>query len=178
MTSGYYRNAEATLAIRGEDGFLDTGDLAYIADGELYITGRLKDLIIRGGRNLVAAEIEEAASEVPGVRKGCLAAFGVNEPRSGTEQVVIVAETKAQTVEEREAIEQQVGAMEGVTDAHDVRIRSAGSSWFVDMHVTVDGDLSVRESHAMTERIEDLVRAILPGSDVTVHVEPQANAMD
>ncbi len=108
MTSGYYRNAEATLAIRGEDGFLDTGDLAYIADGELYITGRLKDLIIRGGRNLVAAEIEEAASEVPGVRKGCLAAFGVNEPRSGTEQVVIVAETKAQTVEEREAIEQQI----------------------------------------------------------------------
>ena len=79
---------------------------------------------------------------------------------------------------EREAIENQVGAMEGVTDAHDVRIRSAGGSWFVDMHVTVDGDLSVRESHAMTERIEDLVRAILPGSDVTVHVEPQANATD
>ena len=45
--------------------------------------------------------------------------------------------------------------MEGVTDAHDVRIRAAGGSWFVDMHVTVDGDLSVRESHAITERIED-----------------------
>jgi 1-acyl-sn-glycerol-3-phosphate acyltransferase len=108
MTSGYYRNEEATAGIRREGGFLDTGDLAYLADGELYIVGRLKDLIIRGGRNLVAAEIEEAASEVPGIRKGCVAAFGVSEPRSGTEQVVIVAETRARGVEERDAIEHQV----------------------------------------------------------------------
>ena len=108
MTSGYYRNEEATAAIRRDDGFLDTGDLAYVADGELYIAGRLKDLIIRGGRNFVAAEIEEAASEVPGVRKGCVAAFGVTEPRRGTEQVVIVAETKARGVGERDAMERQV----------------------------------------------------------------------
>lgn len=108
MTSGYYRNEAATAAIRREGGFLDTGDLAYIADGELYIAGRLKDLIIRGGRNLVAAEIEEAASEVPGVRKGCVAAFGITEGRSGTEQVVIVAETKARSRAERDEIERQV----------------------------------------------------------------------
>lgn len=108
MTSGYYRNEEATAAMRRPEGFFDTGDLAYIADRELYIAGRLKDLIIRGGRNLVAAEIEEAASEVAGVRKGCVAAFGVNEERSGTEQVVIVAETKARSAAEREEIERQV----------------------------------------------------------------------
>ena len=115
MTAGYYRNEEATAAIRQADGFLDSGDLAYIADGELYIAGRLKDLIIRGGRNLVAAEIEEAASEVPGVRKGCVAAFGVTEARSGTEQVVIVAETKARGAEERDSIVGQV--IERVTRA-------------------------------------------------------------
>ncbi len=108
MTSGYFRNEEATAAIRREGGFFDTGDLAYIADGELYITGRLKDLIIRGGRNLVAAEIEEAASETPGVRKGCVAAFGIAEGRSGTEQVVIVAETKARSRDERDEIERQI----------------------------------------------------------------------
>jgi len=105
MTQGYYRNEEATSRIRCADGFLDSGDLAYIGEGELYITGRLKDLIIRGGRNLVASEIEEAASEVPGVRKGCVAAFGVPDSRGGTEQVVIVAETRARDAGERDAIE-------------------------------------------------------------------------
>ncbi|MBP6703734.1 MAG: AMP-binding protein, partial [Vicinamibacteria bacterium] len=107
-TAGYYRNEEATAALLRGEGFLDSGDLAYIADGELYIAGRLKDLIIRGGRNLVAAEIEEAASEAEGVRKGCVAAFGIVEPRSGSEQVVIVAETKATSTEERDAIEHRV----------------------------------------------------------------------
>jgi ferrous-iron efflux pump FieF len=53
-----------------------------------------------------------------------------------------------------------------------VRIRAAGGSWFVDMHATMDGDLSVRAAHAITEQIEERVRSILPGSDVTVHVEP------
>lgn len=75
---------------------------------------------------------------------------------------------------EHETILREVGAMTSVTDAHDVRIRAAGGSWFVDMHVTVDGNLSVRESHAITEQIEERVRTILPGSDVTVHVEPHA----
>lgn len=105
MTAGYYRNEAATAAIRRNGGFLDTGDLAYIADGELFIASRAKDLIIRGGRNHVAAEIEEAASEAAGVRKGCVAAFGVAEPRTGSEHIVIVAETKAQSTEERDAIE-------------------------------------------------------------------------
>ncbi|MBK8167613.1 MAG: cation transporter [bacterium] len=73
---------------------------------------------------------------------------------------------------ECEAIEQQAAALAGVVDAHDIRIRSSGGTWFVDMHVTVDGDLTVRRSHAMTEEIEELVGRILPGADVTVHVEP------
>ena len=73
---------------------------------------------------------------------------------------------------EHESILRQVGALPGISDVHDVRIRPAGGSWFVDMHVTVDGDLTVRESHALTEEIEALVRSILPGSDITVHVEP------
>lgn len=79
---------------------------------------------------------------------------------------------------ERDEIERRVSALPGVVDAHDIRIRSAGGTWFVDMHVTVDGDLTVRRSHAMTEEIEELVRVVLPGSDVTVHVEPAAGEGD
>jgi ferrous-iron efflux pump FieF len=66
--------------------------------------------------------------------------------------------------------------MKGITDVHAVRIRSSGASWFVDMHVTMDGNLSLDESHAITERIERKVRTILPRSDVTVHVEPKEMA--
>lgn len=115
MTAGYYKNEAATEAIRRPGGFLDTGDLAYMAAGELFIAGRLKDVIIRGGRNLVAAEIEEAASEVEGVRKGCVAAFGVADPEGGTERLVIVAETKATSTPERDAIEKRI--VEKVTTA-------------------------------------------------------------
>lgn len=73
---------------------------------------------------------------------------------------------------EYEQIVQQVGRMKGVANVHAVRIRSSGAGWFVDMHVTMDGKLSLSESHAITERIERKVHGILPKSDVTVHVEP------
>ena len=73
---------------------------------------------------------------------------------------------------EHDAIVQVVGDLGGVQNIHAVRIRSAGGGWFVDMHVAMDGHLSVDESHAITERIEATVETILPGSDVTVHVEP------
>jgi 1-acyl-sn-glycerol-3-phosphate acyltransferase len=94
MTSGYYRQPAATAAIRLEGGWLDSGDLAYLAEGELYVTGRLKDLIIKGGRNLVPQEIEEVAAQVPGVRRGCVAAFGSDSEEHGTERLVVVAETR------------------------------------------------------------------------------------
>jgi 1-acyl-sn-glycerol-3-phosphate acyltransferase len=104
MTAGYFLQPEATAAITVEGGFLDSGDLAYRVDGELYITGRRKDLIIKAGRNLVPQEIEEVASTVEGVRKGCVVAFGVPQPSLGTEGLVVVAETRAEAAEERDRI--------------------------------------------------------------------------
>lgn len=89
---GYYRNPEATQAAYHE-GWWDTGDLAYCADGELFITGRKKDVIIKAGRNLHAVELEDLAGEVQQVRKGCVVAFGVSDPKKGTELLIIVAET-------------------------------------------------------------------------------------
>ena len=73
---------------------------------------------------------------------------------------------------ERDRIIQEVSKMEDVADVHAVRIRSSGAGWFVDMHVTMNGRMSLNKSHALTERIEEKVQAILPEADVMVHVEP------
>jgi acyl-CoA synthetase (AMP-forming)/AMP-acid ligase II len=94
MTSGYYRQPAATAAITLPGGWLDSGDLAYRADGEIHVCGRRKDLIIKAGRNLVPQEIEEAAAAVEGIRRGCVVAFGVENDVLGTEGLVVVAETR------------------------------------------------------------------------------------
>lgn len=62
--------------------------------------------------------------------------------------------------------------MEGIQDCHAVRVRPSGGRWFVDLHVTMDGNKSLTEAHLITEKIEGRVHAILPDSDVTVHAEP------
>jgi 1-acyl-sn-glycerol-3-phosphate acyltransferase len=92
-TSGYVRNPEATARLF--DGpWLDSGDLAYIAGGDVYLTRRVKDIIIRGGRNVYPYALEEAIGDLTGIRKGCVAVFGSPDPTSGTERVVVVAETR------------------------------------------------------------------------------------
>jgi len=106
-TSGYYRNEEATASLF-QDGWLCSGDLGYWAEGELYITGRKKDLIIKGGRNLHPHEIEEVVGEIPGIRKGCVAAFGVPDQALGTEKLVVVAETRETMKPAREGLMKQI----------------------------------------------------------------------
>jgi acyl-CoA synthetase (AMP-forming)/AMP-acid ligase II len=90
---GYYREPEATAAALA-GGWLRMGDLGYVADGDLFITGRRKELIIKGGQNLVPAFLEEVAAAVEGVRPGGVAAVGVHCARRATELVYLVAETK------------------------------------------------------------------------------------
>jgi len=115
-TSGYYRNPAATLELIREGGWLDSGDRAYLADGEIYITGRAKDVIIKAGRNLYPHEIEEITGRVPGVRAGCVVAFGAPDPRSGTERLVVAAEVrnmgeaKRIVAEITRAVDQAMGA--------------------------------------------------------------------
>ncbi|WP_020410753.1 AMP-binding protein [Hahella ganghwensis] len=102
-TSGYYLNPEATSRLyHGE--WLDSGDLAYISGGDVYLTGRTKDIVIRGGRNIYPHELEEAVGQLEGIRKGCVAVFGVPRQESGTESLVVVAETR----ETEEAVKQQL----------------------------------------------------------------------
>src|SRR5208283_3459833 len=111
-TSGYYSNPEATAQLfpRGpamspdEYPWLNSGDRAYRADGEIYVTGRVKDIIIKGGRNLYPHEVEELTSSVEGIRKGCVVAFGLKDEDSGTEKLVIVAESRETQADSRAAI--------------------------------------------------------------------------
>jgi fatty-acyl-CoA synthase len=101
VTPGYYKRPDATAALF-RDGWLCTGDLAYLLDGELVLCGRIKDVIIVGGRNVFPEDIERAVGEIDGVRKGNVIAFGVEGYKS-KETVVVVAETKA-TAEQRDAL--------------------------------------------------------------------------
>lgn len=106
-TSGYFRNAEDTRRLFDGE-WLNSGDLAYIAGGVVYLTGRVKDLIIRAGRNIYPHELEEAIGNLPGIRKGCVAAFGSPDPVSGTERLVVVAETRETEATAREHLCRQI----------------------------------------------------------------------
>jgi acyl-CoA synthetase (AMP-forming)/AMP-acid ligase II len=90
---GYLHRPDATTGAMA-DGWLRTGDLGYMADGELFIVGRHKDLIVKGGRNYAPQDLEHAAEQVAGVRKGCVIAFGAADEALGTEAVVLVAESR------------------------------------------------------------------------------------
>jgi len=105
-TSGYYRNPAATRDLMREEGWLDSGDRAYLADGEIYITGRAKDVIIKAGHNLYPHEIEEVVGRVAGVRPGCVVAFGAPDERSGTERFVVAVE--ARNISDRKRIVAEV----------------------------------------------------------------------
>jgi acyl carrier protein len=106
-TSGYYRNAEDTRKLFVGD-WLDSGDYAYVAAGEAYLAGRAKDMIIRGGRNLYPYELEQAVGNIAGIRRGCVAVFGSREPESGTERLVVLAETRETDPERQQALRRAV----------------------------------------------------------------------
>ena len=78
----------------GSFAWVNSGDRAYRADGEIYVTGRVKDIIIKGGRNLYPHEVEELAGRAEGIRKGCIVAFGLKDEGTGTEKLIVVAESR------------------------------------------------------------------------------------
>jgi len=106
-TSGYLHNPEATRRLF-DGAWLDSGDLAYVVEGDVYLSSRVKDIIIRGGRNISPYELEEAVGDIPGIRKGCVAVFGSPDPASGTERVIVVAETREEDAAAREAFQAEV----------------------------------------------------------------------
>lgn len=134
LLQGYYHRPDLT-----EKAFLNgwylTGDLGYLANGELYITGRKKDLIIVGGKNIYPQDLERLASQVHGVHPGRVVAFGVLDEAVGTEEVVLVAEIDeydAQSEATLEALADQI--RQQVNRGSDIALRSVhlvGQNWLL-----------------------------------------------
>jgi acyl-CoA synthetase (AMP-forming)/AMP-acid ligase II len=112
MLTGYYERPDLTEKAF-HDGWYLTGDLGYMADGQVYVSGRKKDLIIVGGKNIYPQDLEGLAGEVPGVHPGRVVAFGVPNEDLGTEEVVIVAEIDVDENKSGQA-EQDFAALEEI----------------------------------------------------------------
>jgi fatty-acyl-CoA synthase len=131
MLSGYYHRLDAT-----EKAFINgwylTGDYGYLVNGELYITGRKKDLIIVGGKNIYPQDLELLAYDVPGVHAGRASAFGIFNETTGTEDVVLVAEVETDDPAEQQKISD--GIRVSVTRGSAVALRYVyivGKHWLV-----------------------------------------------
>ncbi len=94
VTAGYWENPEATRAAF-RDGWLHTGDLGYMADGEVYVSGRIKDILIVNGRNYYPQTIEWLVDEIPGVRRGSAVVF--TRPGAASEEIIVAAESRTAT---------------------------------------------------------------------------------
>jgi acyl-CoA synthetase (AMP-forming)/AMP-acid ligase II len=116
VMSEYFRNPDATLGVL-KGGFVATGDLGFLLNGELFVVGRSKETIIKVGRNLHPYDIEAAAAMVAGIRKGRVVAFGLSNEALGTQDVALVCETqrpKAQFKELERAVRAAVFGATGV----------------------------------------------------------------
>jgi acyl-CoA synthetase (AMP-forming)/AMP-acid ligase II len=123
LLSGYYRRPD--LQPFTPDGWFRTGDLGYVAEGEVYVIGRSKDLIINAGKNVYPQDIEAVVNEVPGVHAGRAVAFGVPDEREGTELIAVVAEVRTEDTAERQAISRAI--------RQEVARRSAVTVTFVEL---------------------------------------------
>lgn len=94
LFDGYLRDPARTAEVK-VDGWLKTGDQGYVADGDLYFFARDKDLIVIGGDKYAPHDVETAINRVPGVRQGCVIAFGVLSEERGTEEIAAIVETRA-----------------------------------------------------------------------------------
>lgn len=118
LMQGYYDDPEATRSVFMPDGWLNTGDMGYLVDGELVVTGRSKDLIICNGRNIWPQDLEWAVESRCGVSPGHVAAFSVDDDDEGRERIVVVLETRVRDPETLRGFSREVAgiltAMAGV----------------------------------------------------------------
>jgi acyl-CoA synthetase (AMP-forming)/AMP-acid ligase II len=131
MLTEYYHRPDATKKAFLEGWYL-TGDFGYIAEGEVYVSGRKKDLIIVGGKNIYPQDLEQLAMDVPGVHPGRVVAFGVFNKTTGTEDVVMAAEVDEDEADECQRVADQIRQV--VTRGSAVALRYVhivGKHWLV-----------------------------------------------
>ncbi len=121
LMTGYFNNEDATRHILCDDGWLDTGDLGYMVDGGLVISGRSKDLIICNGRNIWPQDIEWAVEHQPGLRRGDAVAFSVTGS-DGEEEVVVIVQCRAKDTEIRAELEREVRSIVSRTAGVDCKV--------------------------------------------------------
>ena len=109
LMTEYFNNPEATGDALLDDGFLETGDMGYMIDGQIVITGRKKDLILHNGRNIWPQDIEWAVEHIEPLRDGDVAAFA-GENSDGTDSVVVLVQCRSKDPAEIEELRRQVGA--------------------------------------------------------------------
>jgi fatty-acyl-CoA synthase len=109
LFSGYFLDFEST-ARDLRDGWYYSGDLGYLADGHLFVTGRKKDVIIVAGRNFYPQDIERIVSDVPGIYPGRVVALGLDDPSIGTQRLIVLAEVEPPASEADPDLEREVRA--------------------------------------------------------------------
>jgi len=131
LLSGYYNRPDATSKAF-LDGWYLTGDYGYMMDGEVFVSGRKKDMIIVGGKNIYPQDLEMLAYEVRGVLPGRVVAFGIYDEGVGTEEVAIVAEVDSEFLSERERIAEAIRRHVTQNSAVAVRyVRIVGPRWII-----------------------------------------------
>lgn len=131
MLTGYFKREDLTQKAFAAGWYL-TGDLGYMVDGEVYVVGRKKDLIIVGGKNIYPQDLEAIANQVPGVHPGRVVAFGVFNAEAGTEDVALVAEVDLEDEGDRERVAEEI--RQRVTRGSAVALRQVlvvGSKWII-----------------------------------------------
>jgi fatty-acyl-CoA synthase len=109
LMAGYFGNDEATRAVMRSGGYMDTGDMGYLIDGKVVITGRAKELILHNGRNIWPQDIEWAAERIEPLRSGDVAAFAV-EQCFDEDEVIVLAECRLTDQAEMQALRREVHA--------------------------------------------------------------------
>ena len=147
LMTGYLGRPEATAeALR--EGWLDTGDVGFLREGELFLTGRAKDLLILRGRNHSPVEIEQAMDGVPGVRKGCAVAVSYLPDGGDGEVLLLFVEHRAE-VEDSELEAMPAACAEAALSASGLRLD--------EVHVVAPGTLP-RTSSGKLRRQATLLR--------------------
>ena len=110
LMNGYFNDADATADVIDAQGFLNTGDMGYMLDGEIVITGRVKDLILHNGRNIWPQDIEWAAEKYAELKSGDVAAFAI-EGDDGDDEVVVLVECRSTEMAEKEKLRREVSKL-------------------------------------------------------------------
>jgi len=122
----YFGDPEATARVLSADGWLDTGDLGFLVDGEIVPTGRAKDLILLNGRNVWPQDLEwSAESEIEKLRSGDVAAFSVD--RDQGEQLVVLVQARTSDPEARRALTEDVAALLRARHGVEARVELVGA---------------------------------------------------